>query len=151
MLKFLAILVFICGICFAKDEIHQESNVRVETEADNEVIVKFLTKQLKENRISADAGWELFSSLMDGELRDKMLIFINILSEAQKMNPNSLGYRIGIRGVFIRDCSAVLSIPSEKLVGKYGTQVDQNNREESIFSMRELFLGFHNGDVERLK
>jgi len=122
------------------------------SEDEKKAFVRILTEQLIAGLISADAGWEVFSNLMDGERRDKLLIYINILAEFQKIDPKNLGYRISIRGVFIRDCAAVLSVPRETLLKNFSTQIGNDKNEEgTTINARKLFLGLHNGEVEGLK
>lgn len=129
----------------------QNSPVGTETEKKTESIRK-LTEQLRTGLISADVGWEVFSKSMEGEKRDKLLIYLNILAEMQRMNPKNLGYRISVEGVFIRDCSAVLSVPRETLLKKYSTKKGNDKNEEgTIINAQKLFWGLHNGEIESLK
>ena len=79
----------------------QDSLVSAETEKKAESIRK-LTEQLRAGLISADVGWEVFSKSMEGEKRDKLLIYLNILAEMQRMNPKNPGYRISGPRIFFR-------------------------------------------------
>lgn len=149
------LLTIFCGgssVGGATEKISKEQDSLVSAEVEKKAVVRILTEQLSAGLISADAGWEVFSNLMDGERRDKLLIYINILAEFQKIDPKNLGYRISIKGVFIRDCSAVLSVPRETLLKNFSTQIGNDKNEEgATINARKLFLGLHNGEVEGLK
>lgn len=157
MIKYLIVLgiVLFCGgtgVGSAAEKTNKEQDSLVITEAEKKAFIGILTEQLRKDLISADAGWEVFSNLIDGQLRDKLLIYINILAEFQKIDPKNLGYRISIRGAFIRDCSAVLSVPRTTLLEKFSTPTNNDkNGESATINVRNLFLGLHNGEVDSLK
>ena len=136
----------------AIDETGKKQDTPVKIEAEKEVFLRILIERLSKSLISADAGWEFYSSLIDGELRDKLLIYINILAEIQKIDPKHPGYRMGVKGVFIHDCSKVLSVPSETIMGNFSQRKGNDNNEDIvIIDARKLFLGIHNRDLDIAK
>lgn len=127
-------------------------NPVTKVEAEKIAFIRILTEQLSADLISADAGWEVFSNLADGSLRDRLFIYINILSELQKIDAKKSGYRICIKGAFIRDCSTVLFVPNDKLLAKFSAKKSPNKSDECAYiDSRALFLSLHDIDIEALK
>lgn len=144
--KILLISVLFFSSLNAGDEVPMKQDSSPNLEAEKEGFLEILIEQLSKNLISADAGWEFYSNLTEGRVRDKLLVYINILAEIQKVDQKHIGYRIGVRGVFIHACSEVLSVPSETILRKFSKHQD-NNKDMAILDARKLFIGIHDGDL----
>ena len=147
--------ILACSLCIA--EIPKDVSPKDAGSPSGEFLLQlptFLLKKLDSGQISADAAWEVFSTLTDNATtRDKVLVFINLLEETQKVNPRNIeGYRVRPNGPMVRDLAASLLIRPESIIKNYCSHRPTENARDDVemFNARKFFLGLHNGDVEKL-
>jgi hypothetical protein len=151
-MKYLLILlgtILTLGECVAMNPIDEPQQ---EKKFPKEKVILLFDK-LFADQISVDAAWEEFSSLVGGKGKtanwQKISAFVGMLGSHQ-MSFEKTVYRIRLKGPFIRDCSAALSIRRETLLKKYTKAIVGSNIEEecAIFNSVELFidLGSIGGD-----
>ena len=116
--------------------------------------VMLLLEKLYDNKVSADAAWEVFSTFVDqGEsVSHKVMAFANILYNGQAPFPERTGYPIRPNGPFVRDCSAALSISRRALVEHFTTSMAavSNQEENVLLDAKKLFRSFGTKELESL-
>jgi len=133
--KILLILLLLIGISFHLEAQSEQNSV----ESDESLrFIQSLGEMVREERISADAGWEVFSCLAAGELRDKILVYINMLANYQMSDSNLKGFKANIDGPFVRDCSQVLKLDRAELIKEFAIKTDANI---TSIDVKKIFLG----------